>query len=76
MHTLSPSSLSDGNQVNSTYSGSQSPTEFSSNLIGGRRRSRRTYKRFMRGRKNYKKSVRRSPGIMSRLMRGFSKRRR
>jgi hypothetical protein len=60
-------------------SGSQSPAQFSSNLVGGyRRHSRNTYKRFMRGRQNYKSSVRRrissSPGLLSRLFK--TKRRR
>lgn len=62
-----------------SLSGSQSPVQFSSNLVGGyRHRNRNTYKRFMRGRKNYKSSVRRrissSPGLLSRLFK--TKRRR
>jgi hypothetical protein len=60
--------------------GSQSPAQFSSNLVGGyHKRSRNTYKRFMRGRKNYKSSVRRrissSPGLLSRLFKTKRRRR-
>jgi hypothetical protein len=50
--------------------GATYPTAFSSNLVGGHRR---TYKRFMRGKKSYKKGVRKhissSSGLFSRLMR-------
>ena len=52
--------------------GSQYPNAFSSNLVGGYKH-RRTYKRFMRGKKSYKKGVRSyissSSGLFSRLMR-------
>ena len=56
--------------------GSAYPNSFSSNLAGGYKH-RRTYKKFMKGRKSYKKGVRKylssvsSPGIFSRLMRKF-----
>jgi len=52
--------------------GSLYPNAFSSNLVGGHRR---TYKRFMRGKKSYKKRVHKhlssssSSGLFSRLMR-------
>ena len=50
--------------------GSAYPNAFSSNLVGGHRR---TYKRFMRGKKSYKKGVRKhmssSSGLFSRMMR-------
>lgn len=50
--------------------GSAYPNTFSSNLVGG---YRRTYKRFMRGKKSYKKGVRKhiksSSGLFSRMMR-------
>jgi hypothetical protein len=49
--------------------GAAYPTAFSSNLVGGHRR---TFKRFMRGKKSYKKGVRKhisSSGLFSRMMR-------
>jgi hypothetical protein len=53
-------------------SGSAYPTAFSSNLVGGYKH-RNTYKRFMRGKKSYKRGVRKhissSKGLFSRLMR-------
>lgn len=53
-------------------SGSAYPTAFSSNLVGGYK-YRRTYKKFMKGKKSYKKGVRKhlssSPGVFSRLIR-------
>jgi len=52
--------------------GASYPTAFSSNLVGGYKH-RHTYKRFMRGKKSYKKGVRKhissSKGLFSRLMR-------
>jgi len=52
--------------------GSAYPNAFSSNLVGGYKH-RRTYKKFMKGRKSYKKGVRKyissSPGLFSRMMR-------
>jgi hypothetical protein len=56
--------------------GASYPNAFSSNLVGGYKH-RRTYKKFMKGRKSYKKGVRKylssatSPGIFSRLIRKF-----
>ena len=41
----------------SELGGSQYPHVFSSNLVGGYR-SRRAYKRFMKGKKSYKRGVR------------------
>ena len=52
------------------------PHAFSSNLVGGYKH-RRTYKKFMKGKKSYKKGVRKylssvsSPGIFSKLLRKF-----
>ena len=52
------------------------PHAFSSNLVGGYKH-RRTYKKFMKGKKSYKKGVRKylsslsSPGIFSKLIRRF-----
>lgn len=58
--------------------GSAYPNAFSSNLAGGYK-YRRTYKKFMKGKKSYKKGVRKylssasssSSGVFSRLMRKF-----
>lgn len=65
-----------------TLPGANNPTNIPSNHVGGYK-ARRTYKRFMRGRKNYKKSVKRyltsSSGMISKLMRkirGSSRRKR
>ena len=70
---LSPADFATGGQpqmFQSSSFGSASPTNFSSNLVGGRRH--RTYKRFMRGKKSYKKRVHKrlssSPGMFSKLM--------
>lgn len=71
LQLLNPSDLSIGNQ-SSSLTGAQPTGSYSSNLVGGRHRTRHTYKRFMRGKKNYKKSVKRyisSPGMISKLMR-------
>lgn len=74
---LSPADFATGGQpqmFQSSSFGSASPTNFSSNLVGGRRH--RTYKRFMRGKKSYKKRVHKrlssSPGMFSKLMRSIS----
>ena len=52
--------------------GSAYPTAFPSNHVGGYKH-RHTYRRFMRGKKSYKKGVRKhissSKGLFSRLMR-------
>ena len=52
--------------------GSAYPNAFSSNLVGGYKH-RHTYKRFMRGKKSYKRGVRKhissSSGLFSRMMR-------
>jgi len=74
LQLLNPSDLSTGNQ-SSSLTGAQPTGSYSSNLVGGRHRARHTYKRFMRGKKNYKKSVKRyvsSPGIITKLMRRMS----
>ena len=82
MHTLNPSDLTNA-QGGASFSGAQSPILFSSSQSGGRFRPRRTFKKFMRGKKNYKKSVRKylssSSGMFSKLIRkikGSSKKRR
>jgi len=69
MHTLNPFELTD-TQGGATLTGAQDSSMFSSNHVGGRKR---TFKKFMRGRKNYKKSVRKylssSSGMFSKMMR-------
>lgn len=71
---LTPSEFNATGGQPQLLSGSQYPNAFSSNLVGGYRH-RRTYKRFMRGKKSYKKRVHRhissSSGLFSRLMRKF-----
>ena len=72
MHTLSPFDLTD-TQGSATLTGAQVPSMFPSNQAGGRFRPKRTFKNFMRGKKNYKKSVRKylssSSGMFSKMMR-------
>ena len=72
MHTLSPFELTD-TQDGATLGGAQDPSMFASNQAGGRFRPKRTFKKFMRGKKNYKKSVRKylssSSGMFSKMMR-------
>jgi len=67
---LSPSDFNATGGQPQQLTGSPYQTAFSSNLVGGHRR---TYKRFMRGKKSYKKGVRKhissSSGLFSRLMR-------
>ena len=72
MHTLNPFELTD-TQGGATLTGDQMPNALASNQAGGRSRSKRTFKKFMRGKKNYKKSVRKylssSSGMFSKMMR-------
>ena len=72
MHTLSPFELSSP-ELGAPLTGAQAPNTFSSNQAGGRFRPKRTFKKFMRGKKNYKKSVRKylssSSGMFSKMMR-------
>ena len=72
MHTLSPFELSSP-ELGAPLGGAQAPNTFSSNQAGGRFRPKRTFKKFMRGKKNYKKSVRKylssSSGMFSKMMR-------
>jgi hypothetical protein len=76
---LNPSDLTQGESL----TGAKIPNALASNQVGGRFRPNRTFKKFMRGKKNYKKSVRKylssSSGIFSKMMRkikGSSKKRR
>ena len=82
MHSLSPLDLTD-TQGSATTTGAANPSALPSNHVGGRFRPKRTFKKFMRGKKNYKKSVRKylssSSGMFSKLIRkikGSSKKRR
>jgi len=66
---LSPADFNANGGQPQQLTGSAYPVAFSSNLVGG---YRRTYKRFMRGKKSYKKGVRKhisSSGLFSRMMR-------
>lgn len=81
MHTLNPFELTD-TQGSASLIGAKMPDALASNQAGGRFRPRRTFKKFMRGKKNYKKSVRKylssSSGMFSKLIRkikGSKKRR-
>lgn len=73
-YSLSPMELTESQSriTNDNISGVSDPSRFSSNHVGGYK-TRRTYKKFMRGRKNYKKSVKSylssSAGMFSKLMR-------
>jgi hypothetical protein len=77
MHTLNPLDLTDtqggSSLIGAPLSGASNPSAFPSNHVGGRSRSKRTFKKFMRGKKNYKKSVRKylssSSGMFSKMMR-------
>jgi len=75
MHTLNPSELTQGESslIGAPLGGDKMPDTFSSNHVGGRFRPKRTFKKFMRGKKNYKKSVRKylssSSGMFSKMMR-------
>jgi hypothetical protein len=78
---LSPSDLTNA-QGSASLIGAKMPDALASNQAGGRFRPRRTFKKFMRGKKNYKKSVRKylssSSGMFSKLIRkikGSKKRR-
>ena len=78
---LSPSDLTNA-QGSASLIGAKMPDALASNQAGGRFRPRRTFKKFMRGKKNYKKSVRKylssSSGMFSKLIRkikGTKKRR-
>ncbi len=73
MHTLNPSDLTDAQSsslIGAPLTGAKMPDALPSNQSGGRKR---TFKRFMRGKKNYKKSVRKylssSSGMFSKMMR-------
>ena len=72
MHTLNPLELTD-TQESATLTGAKMPDALPSNQVGGRFRPKRTFKKFMRGKKNYKKSVRKylssSSGMFSKMMR-------
>ena len=72
MHSLSPLDLTD-TQGSATTTGAANPSALPSNHVGGRFRPKRTFKKFMRGKKNYKKSVRKylssSSGMFSKMMR-------
>lgn len=69
---LSPADFNANGGQPQQLTGSAYPTAFSSNLVGGYKH-RRTFKRFMRGKKSYKKGVRKhissSSGLFSRMMR-------
>ena len=76
-----PSDLTE-QSLGAPLTGAQMPNALASNQAGGRFRPRRTFKKFMRGKKNYKKSVRKylssSSGMFSKLIRkikGSKKRR-
>lgn len=75
MHTLNPLELTQGGSslIGSPLTGAQMPNALASNQAGGRFRHKRTFKKFMRGKKNYKKSVRNylssSSGMFSKMMR-------
>lgn len=72
MHSLSPLDLSSP-ELGAPLGGAQAPDALASNQAGGRFRPKRTFKKFMRGKKNYKKSVRKylssSSGMFSKMMR-------
>ncbi len=83
MHTLNPFELTEQSLGGAPLTGAQMPNALASTQSGGRFRPRRTFKKFMRGKKNYKKSVRKylssSSGMFSKLIRkikGSSKKRR
>lgn len=67
---LNPYELSSP-ESSATLTGAKMPNAFPSNQAGGK--PRHTFKRFMRGKKNYKKSVRKylssSSGMFSKMMR-------
>jgi hypothetical protein len=69
---LTPADLNANVGQPQQLAGSAYPSAFSSNLVGGYKH-RHTYKRFMRGKKSYKKGVRKhissSSGLFSRMMR-------
>jgi hypothetical protein len=71
-YQLSPSDFNANGGQPQQLAGSAYPNAFSSNLVGGYKH-RRTYKRFMHGKKSYKKGVRKhiksSSGLFSRMMR-------
>ena len=75
-YSLSPMELTETQSriTNENLTGVSDPSRFSSNLVGGYK-TRRTYKKFMRGRKNYKKSVKSylssSSGMFSKLINKF-----
>lgn len=72
LSSLSPSDLTEP-PVNSSLTGASVPSALPSNQVGGKFRPNRTFKRFMRGKKNYKKSVRKylssSSGLFTKMMR-------
>jgi hypothetical protein len=69
---LTPETLNNATGGQPQLAGSTYPDTFSSNQVGGYNR-RRTYKKFMRGKKSYKNKVRKymssSSGLFSRLLR-------
>ena len=73
-YQISPSEVNGATGGQPQLTGSAYPNAFSSNLVGGYKH-RRTYKKFMKGKKSYKNGVRKhlssSPGIFSRLIRKF-----
>jgi hypothetical protein len=78
-----PSDLTEQSLGGAPLSGAKMPNALPSNQGGGRFRPNRTFKKFMRGKKNYKKSVRKylssSSGMFSKMLRkikGSSKKRR
>ena len=79
LYPLNPSELTSQNDL----IGAKMPNALPSNQVGGKFRPNQTFKKFMRGKKNYKKSVRKylssSSGLFSKVMRkikGSSKKRR
>jgi hypothetical protein len=80
LFSLTPSEIT---SQNDPLIGAKMPNALPSNQVGGKFRPTRTFKKFMRGKKNYKKSVRKylssSSGMFSKVMRkikGSSKKRR
>lgn len=72
-YKLNPSDLTQDSPSLIELTGSKMPNAFPSNQVGGRFSPNRTFKKFMRGKKNYKKSVRKylssSSGMFSKVMR-------
>ena len=70
---LTSDAQSSSSLIDAPLTGAQMPNALASNQVGGKFRPNRTFKKFMRGKKNYKKSVRKylssSSGMFSKMMR-------